>query len=90
MITKRMIVLIVSLPLCLLLMGVGFWVMTEPQEDPGSAEAKQCREYVEDLDMVNRYKLFWSFVQRRMAYNNCIARIAENRLQPKTDHPQSK
>jgi len=87
--TKRSIVLIVSLTLCMFVAGLGFWLMTEPQQDEGSSEAKQCREYVEELDMLNRYKLFWSFIQRRLAYSNCITRLDERHNQPKEDHPIS-
>lgn len=87
--TKQRIVLIVSLPLCLSVIGLGFWLMTEPQRDEGSWEAKQCREYLEQLEMLNRYKLFWSFIQRRLAYSNCIERLVERHNQPEQDHPTS-
>lgn len=87
--TKRRIVLIASLPLCISVLGLGFWLMTEPQHDAGSWEAKQCREYVEQLDMVNRYKLFWTFIQRRVAYSNCITRLVERHNQPEEEHPKS-
>jgi len=87
--TKRRIALIVSLPLCLSVVGLGFWLMTEPQQDAGSWEAKQCREYLEQLDLLNRYKLFWTFIQRRVAYSNCIERLVEGRNQPKENHPPS-
>jgi len=87
--TKRRILLIVSLPLCLSVASLGFWFMTEPQQDVDSSEAKQCREYLEQLEMLNRYKLFWTFVQRRLAYSHCIDRLVERRNQPKEDHPVS-
>lgn len=87
--TTRRIVLILSLPLCIGVGGIWFWLMTEPQQDAGSSEAKQCREYVEELDMVNRYKLFWSFIQRRLAYSNCIERLVERHNQPEEDHSRS-
>jgi hypothetical protein len=63
--------------------------MTEPQRDEASPEAKQCREYLEQLEMVNRYKLFWTFIQRRVAYSNCIARLVEGQNQPEGWHDKS-
>jgi len=87
--TKRRIVLTLSLTLCVVVVGLGFWLMTEPQQDAGSLEAKQCREYVEELDLLNRYKMFWTFVQRRLAYSNCITRLVGRHNQPKKDHPIS-
>ena len=87
--TKRKFVLIVTLPLCLSVLGLGFWLMTEPQRDAGSQEAKQCREYLEQLELVNRYKLFWTFIQRRMAYSNCITRLVEGQKQPEEEHDKS-
>jgi hypothetical protein len=78
----KKIMLIVSLPLCISLMGIGFWIMTEPQQDEGSSEAKQCREYLDQLEMLNRYKLFWTFIQRRLAYNDCLKRLSERHDQP--------
>lgn len=87
--SKRRIVLIVSLSLVICIVGLGFWLMTEPQVGAGSWQAKQCREYLEQLEMLNRYKLFWTFIQRRLAYNNCIERLGEHGNQPKGDHPVS-
>jgi hypothetical protein len=87
--TMRRLVLIVSLPLVICVAGLGFWFMTEPQVDAESSEAKQCREYLEQLEMLNRYKLFWTFIQRRLAYSNCIERLGGGRNQPKEDHPIS-
>ena len=87
--TKPRIVLIVSLLLCISVVGLSFWLMTEPQQDAGSWQAKQCREYVEQLDILNKYKLFWSFIQRRLAYSNCIERLLERPNQPEGGHPQS-
>jgi hypothetical protein len=75
--TKRKIALILSPTLCIAVVGLGFWLMTEPQQGAGSLEAKQCREYVEELDLLNRYKMFWTFIQRRLAYSNCITRLVE-------------
>ena len=86
---KRIIVLIASLSLCIFAGGLGFWLMTEPQQDEGSPEAKQCREYLDQLEMLNRYKLFWSFIQRRLAYNDCLKRLADRQNQPEVDHPVS-
>lgn len=87
--TKQSIVLIVSLTLCIFAAGLGFWLMTEPQQDAGPMEAKACREYVEELDMLNRYKFFWTFIQRRLAYSNCITRQVERRTQPPGTQPLS-
>ena len=87
--TKRRIVLIVSLLLCICVVGLGFWFMTEPQQDAGSWEAKQCRKYLEELDRMQKYNLFWTSIQRRLAYSNCIRRLVERHNQPKEDHPIS-
>ena len=87
--SKRRIVLIVSLPLCISVVGLGFWLLTEPQQDEGSSEAKQCHEYLEELDKLNKYKLFWSFIQRRVAYSDCMTRKVDRHSQPKGDHPIS-
>jgi hypothetical protein len=80
--TTRRIVLIVTLPLLLGGAGVGAWILTEPQHDAGSVEAKACREYVEQLDKLNRYKFFWTFIQRRVAYNSCMERRGDSHNQP--------
>ena len=87
--SKRSIVLIVSLLLVICVVGLGFWHMTEPRVDAGSPEAEQCREYLEQLEMLNRYKLFWTFIQRRLAYSRCIERLGENHNLSKEDHPTS-
>jgi hypothetical protein len=78
---KRIVVPIVSLTLFLIVAGVGVWVMTAPQ-DAGPVEAKKCTEYVEELDMLNRYKFFWTFIQRRLAYNNCLDRKNQQQSLP--------
>ena len=87
--TKRSILLIASVTLCICVVGLGFWLMTEPHVDAGSPEAKQCQEYLEQLEMLNRYKLFWTFIQRRLAYSNCIERLGDRRNEPTEDHPTS-
>ncbi len=87
--SKRRIVLVLSLALCLSAVSLGFWFMTEPQQDADSSEVKQCLEYLEQLEMLNRYKLFWTFIQRRVAYSNCMERLAERRNKPQEDHSSS-
>ena len=88
--TKRRIVLIVSLLLCICVVGLGFWLMTEPQQDAGSwEEKKQCREYQEQLDKLKKYNLFWTSFQRRWAYSSCIKGLVERHNQPEEDHPIS-
>lgn len=84
--SKRRIVLIVSLSVGVSVLGLGFWLMTEPEQDAGSPKAKQCREYVEQLDKLNRYKMFWTFIQRRVAYNKCMTNQGEPDNQPQEDH----
>ena len=88
--SKQKILLIVSLPLCLLVAGLGFWIMTEPQQGAGPAEEQHCREYLDQLELLNRYKLFWTFIQRRLAYSSCITRqIEERQNQPSENLPPS-
>jgi hypothetical protein len=89
MVTKRRVVLIASVPLCMSIVGLGFWLVTEPQQGAGPREAEQCREYLEQLEMLNRYKLFWTFIQRRVAYSNCIERLVERRDHPTEGQPTS-
>ncbi len=79
---KKGLVLVGSVALAILVLVGGAWVITAP---PGSIEAskeKQCNEYVEQLEMLNRYKLFWSFVQRRVAFNDCLKKVDESSQKP--------
>ena len=87
MTTKRKIVLIAGFPLVIVLLGLLAWLMTEPEHDAGSLEAKECSEYVKELEMVNKYKLFWSFFQRRVAYNDCMERVGQRHSQQKEERP---
>ncbi|MEK9141357.1 MAG: hypothetical protein AAB308_09915, partial [Nitrospirota bacterium] len=66
---KKGLVLVGSVALAILVLVGGAWVITAPPENVEAWKAKQCNEYVEQLEMLNRYKLFWSFVQRRGAFN---------------------
>jgi hypothetical protein len=75
---KKGLVLVGSVALAILVLVGGAWVVTAPPENIEAWKATQCNEYVDQLEMLNRYKLFWSFVQRRGAYNDCLKRIEEN------------
>jgi hypothetical protein len=79
---KKGIILVGSVALAILVLVGGAWVVTAPPENIEAWKAKQCDEYVDQLEMLNRYKLFWSFVQRRGAYNDCLKRIEENAQKP--------
>jgi hypothetical protein len=79
---KKGIVLVGSVALAILVLVGGAWVVTAPPENVEAWKAKQCNEYVEQLEMINRYKLFWSFVQRRGAFNDCLKRVEESGQKP--------
>jgi len=79
---KKGLVLVVSVVLAILVLVGGAWVITAPPENVEAWKAKQCHEYVEQLEMINRYKLFWSFVQRRGAFNDCLKRVEEDGQKP--------
>ncbi len=79
---KKGIILVGSVALAILVLVGGAWVVTAPPENIEDWKAKQCDEYVDQLEMLNRYKLFWSFVQRRGAFNDCLKRIEENAQKP--------
>ncbi|MCP9463201.1 MAG: hypothetical protein NNA25_00195 [Nitrospira sp.] len=67
---------IVGLFLIVLGGGVGVWmVSTAPPDNLDPWKEQQCNEYVEQLERVNQYKMFWSFLQRRVAFNDCLERI---------------
>ena len=85
--TKRKIVLFATFPLLIGLLALLAWLMTEPEHDAGSLGAKECSEYVKELEMLNRYKLFWTFIQRRVAYNDCMERVGQRGNQQKEDRP---
>jgi hypothetical protein len=63
----------------------GAWVITAPPDNIPPWKEKQCNEHVEQLDMLNRYKLFWSFVQRRQGFNDCLKRVDELGLKPPSE-----
>ncbi|MGQ0557358.1 MAG: hypothetical protein ACT4PN_15605 [Nitrospiraceae bacterium] len=79
---KKGLVLVGSVVLGILSLVGGAWVITAPPDKIEPSKEKQCNEYVEQLEMLNRYKLFWSFVQRRGAFNDCLKRIEENGQKP--------
>ncbi len=79
---KKGLVLVGSVALGIVALVGGAWVITAPPENVEAWKAKQCNEYVEQLEMLNRYKLFWSFVQRRGAFNDCLKRVDENAQKP--------
>lgn len=79
---KKGLVLVGSVVLGILSLVGGAWVITAPPDNIEPSKEKQCNEYVEQLEMLNRYKLFWSFVQRRGAFNDCLKRVEENGQKP--------
>jgi len=75
--TKSM-VLIAGVVVVLLGGAVGGWmVATAPPDNLEPWKEKQCNDYVGELEMLNRYKIFWSFIQRRVAFNACLERIEQ-------------
>jgi hypothetical protein len=82
MIGKKGMMIIGSAVLGIASLVGGAWVITAPPDHVESWKEKQCNEYVEQLEMLNRYKLFWSFVQRRVAFNDCLKKADENSQKP--------
>jgi len=75
--------LVAGLIVVLLGGAVGGWiVMTAPPDNLEPWKEKQCNEYVGQLEMVNRYKAFWSGIQSRVAFNDCLKKIEEGAGQP--------
>jgi hypothetical protein len=73
---------IVGLFLIMLGGGLGVWmVSTAPPDNLDPWKEQQCHEYVEQLERVNQYKMFWSFLQRRVAFNDCLERIEDKKPQ---------
>ena len=77
MISKKGIMFVGGLVVLVLCLIGGAWVVTAPPDNVEPWKEKQCNEYVAQLDMLNRYKLFWSFVQRRVGFNDCLKRVEE-------------
>ncbi|MDH5741687.1 MAG: hypothetical protein OEY77_15310 [Nitrospira sp.] len=71
--TKAIVMFVAGVTLILLIIGIGAWVMTAPLE-AGEVERKRCNEYVQELDMLNKYKWFWTPYHQRMAFNDCLTR----------------
>jgi len=70
--------LVAGLVVVLLGGALGGWMaITAPPDNLEPWKEKQCNEYVSELEMLNRYKIFWSFIQRRVAFNDCLKRIEE-------------
>jgi len=68
--------LVAGLVVVLLGGAVGGWMaVTAPPDNLAPWKEKQCNEYVGELEMLNRYKIFWSFIQRRVAFNDCLERV---------------
>lgn len=65
--------------------GWGAWVVTAPPDNVEPWKQKTCDEHVQQLDMLNRYKLFWSFVQRRQGFNDCLKRVDELGMKPPSE-----
>lgn len=82
MIGKKGMMIIGSAVLGIASLVGGAWVVTAPPDNIEAWKEKQCNEYVEQLEMLNRYKLFWSFVQRRVAFNDCLKKADENSPKP--------
>jgi len=74
---KRGLILIGSVVLGVCALVGGAWIVTAPPDNVEPWKEKQCNEYVAQLEMLNRYKLFWSFVQRRGAFNDCLRKVDE-------------
>ncbi len=78
-------VIIGSLVLVVLGGGFGVWmVSTAPPDNIEPWKEKQCTEYVGQLEMLNRYKMFWSVIQRRVAFNDCLKKIDEAGQKPQS------
>lgn len=74
--STKTFVVIGSVILVVLGGGLGAWmVATAPPANLEAWKEQQCNEYVKQLELVNQYKMFWSFIQRRVAFNDCLSRI---------------
>lgn len=82
MISKKGMVIVGSAVLGIVALIGGAWIATAPPDQVEPWKEKQCNEYVEQLEKVNRYKMFWSFVQRRVAFNDCLKRADESGQNP--------
>jgi hypothetical protein len=71
--TKGIVMFVAGVTFFLFTIGIGAWIMTAPLE-AGEVEAKRCNEYVRELDMLNKYKWFWTPYHQRMAFNDCLTR----------------
>ncbi len=81
--------IIVGLVVVLLVGGVGGWIaMSAPPANLEPWKEKQCNEYVSELEMLNRYKIFWSFIQRRVAFNDCLEKIEAAGGKPEAGNAQ--
>lgn len=79
----KMIVVIGGLVLVVLGGGLGAWMAaTAPPDNLEPWKEQQCNEYVTQLELVNQYKMFWSFVQRRVAFNDCLNKLEETGEKP--------
>lgn len=85
MVGKKGMMIIGSAVLGIASLVGGAWIVTAPPDHVESWKEKQCNEYVEQLEMLNRYKLFWSFVQRRVAFNDCLKKADESVHHPSVD-----
>lgn len=79
--TKAIVMFVAGVILFLGVIGIGAWVMTAPLE-AGEVEAKRCNEYVRELEMLNKYKWFWTPYHQRMAFNDCLTRKLGDPKQP--------
>jgi hypothetical protein len=79
--TKAIVMFVAGVTLFLLIIGIGAWIMTAPLE-AGEVEMKRCNEYVYELEMLNKYKWFWTSYHRRMAFNDCLTRNLGDTVQP--------
>lgn len=79
--TKAIVMFVAGVTFFLFVIGIGAWIMTAPLE-AGEVEAKRCNEYVRELDMLNKYKWFWTPYHQRMAFNDCLTRRLGEQKQP--------
>ena len=82
--TKTMVI-IGAVVLIVLGGGFGAWmVSTAPPDNIEPWKEAKCNEYISQLEMVNKYKMFWSSIQRRVAFNDCLKKIEEAGGTPQT------
>lgn len=79
--TKAIVMFVAGVTCLLLVIGIGAWVMTAPLE-AGEVETKRCNEYVNELEMLNKYKWFWTPYHRRIGFNDCLRRNLGGTTQP--------